>query len=52
MAVNGADVVETKFFEQRGRYDHALGVFFDALGQFEQRRRALSTVLPTFLAAA
>jgi hypothetical protein len=37
VAVNRADIVETKFFEQRGRYHHAHGVFFKAFGQLKQR---------------
>ena len=40
MPVNGADVVETKFFKQRGGQHHAFGMLFNALGQLKQRRRA------------
>ena len=38
MAIDGADVIETEFFEQGGRHHHAFGVFLYAFGQFEQRR--------------
>ena len=36
MAVNRADVVKTEVFKQRGGHDHALGMGFQALGQFQQ----------------
>jgi hypothetical protein len=39
VAVNGADVVEAELLEQGGGHHHALGVFFQPLGQFEQRWR-------------
>ncbi len=39
MAVDRADVVEAEFFEHGGRDHHALGMFFQALGQFQHRRR-------------
>jgi hypothetical protein len=39
VAVDRADVVETEFFEQRAGRQHALDVLFDAVGEFEQRRR-------------
>ena len=41
MAIDRAGVVETELLEQGGRHDHALGMFFYALGQFEQRRCTL-----------
>ena len=39
--VNRADVVEAELFKQRRRHHHALGVFFQPLGEFEQRWRPL-----------
>ncbi len=40
VAIDRADIVEAKFFEERGRNHHALGVLFNALGQFKQGWRA------------
>ena len=37
MPVDRTNVVEAKLFEQRGRHHHALGLLFQALGQFQQR---------------
>ncbi|MDT4865789.1 hypothetical protein FQZ97_1006130 [compost metagenome] len=34
--VDGADVVEAKLLEQRGRHHHALGLLLKTLGEFEQ----------------
>ncbi|MNS80830.1 hypothetical protein D3C72_1145270 [compost metagenome] len=39
MAVDRADVVEAEFLEQRRRHHHALGVFLEALGELQHRRR-------------
>ena len=36
MAINGADIVEAKFFKNRGGHDHALGMFFQLFGQLKQ----------------
>ena len=36
VAVNRADVIEAKLLKQSGWHDHALGVLFNALGQFKQ----------------
>ena len=45
MAVDRASVIEAEFFEHgRGR-DHALGMFFDALGDFLESRRVLQNNL-------
>ena len=45
VAVDGADVVETKFLKQRGGHHHAFGVLFQPLGQLEQGRRPLEHLL-------
>jgi len=37
MAIDRADVIEAELLEHRGRHDHTLGMFFEALGQFEHR---------------
>jgi len=41
MAVDGADVVEAEFLEQRGRRDHALGVLLEAARELEHGRHVL-----------
>ena len=41
VAINGTDVIETEFLEQRARRDHALDVFLGALGEFQHWRHAL-----------
>ena len=45
VAVDRADVVEAELLEDRARDDHALGMFLEALGEFEQRRCVLQHVL-------
>ena len=37
MPVNRPDVIEAKFFKQRGGHHHALGLLFKAFGEFQQR---------------
>jgi hypothetical protein len=49
VAVDRADVVEAELLEQRGRHHHALGMFLEALGQLEQRRRHVQHVLADVL---
>ena len=44
MAINRADVVETKLFKHGGRHHHALGVLFKALGQLKQRGRTFQNI--------
>ena len=36
--VNRAHIVEAEFFKQRGRYNHAFGLFFQPFGQLKQWR--------------
>ena len=43
--VDGADVVEAEFLEQRGRHHHALGLLLQPLGQLQQRGRVLEHAL-------
>jgi len=49
MSVDRADVVEAKLLEHRGRHEHAFGVFFEALGKLEHRRRHRQQLFHTFL---
>ena len=41
VAVNGADVVETKLLKQSSGHHHAFGMLFKAFGQFKQGGRTL-----------
>jgi len=45
VAIDGANVVETKLLKHGGRHHHAFGMLFKALGQLKQRRRTFQHVL-------
>jgi len=45
VSVDGANVVEAEFLEQRGGHHHAFGGFFQALGQLKQGRRIFQHIL-------
>ena len=45
VAVNRADVVETKFFKQGGWHHHAFGLLLEASRQVKQRRRIFQNLL-------
>ncbi|MNS60825.1 hypothetical protein D3C72_938360 [compost metagenome] len=49
VTVDRADVVEAELLEQRGRHDHALGMFFQPFCEFQHRRRHRQHALDALL---